>query len=211
MRAILLVILMAATPAFADDLTLTLDSNIGAGLAPGIAPDPDPPCLPPSCVLFSGTLTDNDTDGSYIITGPDPDFDLNDISVAFSSGPASGGLTLDNTWDDFATQNGAGVLIGDPNAATDGAPFLNSYTGALFGIDIAPGTTAGQYTGTVTIEAQHVDQNFNPIGDPFTVSAQITVDVTPEPGGASLALAGLAVLGASYGLRRKWRSSAASR
>jgi hypothetical protein len=207
--AIFLATLTCALPALGNELDFSLISNIGVESAPDNTLAATPLCLvEPGCILFSGSLTDNDTDGSYILTGPDSDFGLSDITVTFSSLPTSGGLTLDNTWDDFAD---AGVLIGDPNAATDGDGAPNLYTGPLFGIDIAPGTTPGRYTGTVTIEAQHLDPDFDPIGDPFTVSQQFTVDVVPEPASWGFALAGLMVLGAWCRLRKKWPFFEASR
>jgi hypothetical protein len=207
-----LAIFIAALPALANDLSFTLGSNIGVGVAPRIAPEPDPPCLPSACVLFTGTLTDNDTDGSYFYTGPqtglgpDEDLNLNDISLTWSTSPASGGLTLDQTWDEYAQNSGAALLVGDPNGLADvGVP--NSYSGSVFGIDIAPGTSVGEYTGTVTIQAQRftVDSNgdFDPDGSPFTVSEQFTVVVAPEPATWGFAMAGLAALGACCGLRRK--------
>jgi hypothetical protein len=209
MRATLLVLLITVIPAFADDLSITLIPNFGVGAPPAIAPDPDPPCSLPGCVLFTGTLQDNDSDDSYIfLSNVDPT--LPNISVTFSSGPASGGLTIDNTFDDLPAI--PGVLVGDSNSLADfGLP--NSYSGPLFGIDIAPGTTQGIYTGTVTIFANGGTDDPGNAG--FSVSQEITVEVAPEPGGAILAVTGLIGLAAWFGwkrrLRDKWRSSAVSR
>ncbi len=207
----LLTVLMAfaalTAPAFGleiTDLTFTLVSNAGSGYPTRLNPDPDPPCLQPNCVQFSGTLTDTDNDTSQTY----PYMGLIGISLAFTSNPAHGALTLDNTF----TQDNAipGVLSGDPNYATDnsGNP-PNSYTGPLFGIDIAPGTTVGNYTGTITISAAGGDDDPNYNG--FTVQQSIDVQVTPEPAAASLALAGLASLVVCGGIKRKWHSSVASR
>lgn len=191
------VLAFASAPAYGDsDLTFTLDSGIGSGASTNLSPDADT-CLPPNCVLFSGTLFDTDTDLS--------DLYLTDISVAFSSNPASGALTVDNTFYDDVP----GVLSGDPNYATDnlGNP-PNSYSGPIFGIDIAPETTVGVYTGTVTIDG--LGGTNDPEYNGFTVSANITVVVTPEPAAGGLALVGLAAF-AARGRVIRWHSSAASR
>lgn len=163
-------------------------------------PDSDPPCLQPNCVLFSGTLLDNDTDDSLLF--------LNTIGVTFSPGPTSGDLTIDNTFYD-STDYVPGVLSGDLNYVADGLP-TNAYSGDIFGIDIAPGTPFGVYTGTVTINA--AGGTNDPNGDGFIVTQIITVDVvSPEPAAGSLALGGLLALTLSYRLKRKWHSSEASR
>lgn len=200
---------MAAVPLSAQDLSFTLSSNSGAGYVPNIAPEAYPPCIEPGCVLFSGTLTDNDTDDSFLsLSNANPV--LPGIGVTFSSGPASGGLTIDDTFGDLPTI--PGTLIGDPTGLTDfGIP--NAYSGPLFGIDIASGTTPGDYSGTVTIYANGGTDDPGNLG--FTVSQQITVDVlAPEPATAGFAMAGLAALGAwivRCAREEKWRSSEASR
>ena len=72
-----------------------------------------------------------------------------------------------------------GTLSDDPNYLNDANP-PNTYTGPIFGIDIAPGTSVGAYI--------------------------ITVDVlAPEPAAGDAALGGLAALAAWHGFRRKWR------
>jgi hypothetical protein len=203
-----IIALLAAAPAYGDsiiaDVAFTLSPNIGTGSPSNLAPDPGPPCLAYDCVLFYGTLTDTDvsTDPSY------PYMVLYGIDVSFSSNPASGSLTVDNTFYD-STDYVPGVLSGDPDYADDGSGNPpNSYTGAIFGIDIAPGTALGVYTGTVTISAA------GGLDDPdysgFAVSRSFTVDVAaPEPAAGSLSLAGLAALMACYGVKRKWLSSEA--
>jgi len=197
------VFVLAAAQAFGDsDMTFTLLTNIGSGLSMDLSPDPGPPCLPPSCVLFTGTLTDTDvdTDPSY------PDMVFSTISVAFSTNPTSGLLSIDNTFYD-AVDYFSGILSGDPNYATDnlGNP-PNTYTGPLFGIDIAPGTTLGSYTGSVTINVAGGLDDPNYGG--FTVTQGITVNVVPEPGAAGLSLAGVAFLMVGFEVRRKWHSVA---
>ena len=197
----IVVLALAAAPARGQDLTFTLDSPAGSGSPTNLVPDPDPPCLQPDCLVFSGTLLDNDTDDSLLF--------LNSIDVTFSPGPGSGALTLDGTFYD-STDYVPGVLSGDPNyASTISACRANVYSGDLFGIDIAPGTPLGVYTGTVTIDA--AGGTDDPNDDGFTVSQDITVIVTPEPAARSLALAGLLALAVSYRLKRKWYSSEASR
>ncbi len=190
---------LIASPVFGQigDLSLTLNPDSGAGYVPNALPEPDPPCLSvDGCVLFTGTLLDTDSDDSFISLS-DPLTGLADITLTLSVSPANGGLTLDNTFDDLVPA----TLVGDTNGLADfGVP--NEYSGPIFGIDIAPGTTPGEYTGTVTFEGNGGD------GDPdnqgFTVSQQVTVDlVAPEPATWGLAMAGLAALGACSGLRRK--------
>lgn len=197
------VLALAAAPAYAGDLTFTLDSNTGSGIPTSLNPDPDS-CLPSNCVLFTGTLanTDNDSvpnDPFY------PYMALSSIGAVFSSSPASGALTIDNTF----YEDVPGVLSGDSSYAGDGnAP--DTYSGSIFGIDIARGTSPGVYTGTVTIDAEggYDDPDYNG----FTVTEDITVDVlAPEPEAGSLALGGLLALALSFGLKRKWDSSEASR
>ena len=82
-------------------------------------------------MLFNGTLSDIDTDQSFL--------SLSNINITFSNtNPSSGFLSLDNTF----FNNAPGLLVGDP--ASQG-PFFNSCTGPIFGIDIAPfwfGSTA---------------------------------------------------------------------
>jgi len=78
-----------------------------------------------------------------------------------------------------------GLLSGDPNFAVSGsAP--NTYSGPIFGIDVAPGTVAGTYHATVTVHASGVGE--------FTVSKSITITVAPAPTGgiANAASAGQA-------------------
>src|SRR6185312_5505293 len=97
-------------------------------------------CLPPACVSFSGTLTDTDTDLSFL--------QLDSISISFDPGNPSTGLSLDNSFMAMVP----GLLSGDPNFAVSGNP-PNTYSGPIFGIDIAPQTIAGTYHATVTVHA----------------------------------------------------------
>ncbi len=197
--ACLAVLLALATPAYGfSDLDFTLDFNTGSGSSTSLNPDADS-CLPPNCVLFTGTLLDTDTDLSYIY--------LTDISVAFSSNPPTGALTLDNTFYDVVP----GVLSGDPNYATDGLSNPpDIYSGPIFGIDIAPGTSLGAYTGTVTVDA--IGGTFDPDYQGFSVIQDITVQViAPEPAAGCLALLGLAVFSAWGWRKHKWRTSESSR
>jgi hypothetical protein len=184
------VAMLAAVSACADDLTFSLNSSFGSGYSTNLPPDSDT-CLQPNCVLFAGTLTDNDTDQSFIF--------LNDIGVVFSTDPAVGSLAIDNTFFDEVP----GVLSGDPDFADDGNP-ANTYSGPIFGIDIAPGTAAGTYQGLVTIDA--VGGTGDPNDNGFTVQQNITVEVTPEPNAGSLLFAGVVSFALWRGVRRKWLS-----
>ncbi len=160
-RFFLLLVIFAA-PIFAADLTFSLNSSSGSGSITRLAPEGNPPCLAPSCVPFSGTLTDSDTDLSFL--------QLDNLTISFDSGNPSTGLSLDNTFLAVVP----GLLSGDPNYATSGNP-PNAYSGPLFGIDIAPQTPAGTYHATVTIHASGGTGDPNSNG--FTVSKDITVTV----------------------------------
>jgi hypothetical protein len=148
-------------------------------------------------VLFSGTLTDTDSDPSNLFP-----ITVYDIGVSFASG-----LTLDNTFF-FVVP---GLYSGDPNYATDqSGAGQTSYYGPLFGIDIAPGTPLGPYSVTVTLYALGGlnDQDYQG----FTVTQDITVDVvSPEPAAAGLLFSGLLAFAVGSGVKRKCCSAAASR
>jgi hypothetical protein len=182
---------LVAAPAHADlaELTFTLDSNAVSGSPASVNPDPDI-CLAPNCALFTGTLSDNDTDYSLLFIGIPYTHaaDSSDFDVVLSLGNISP----------------AGLLSGDPVWATDGSGNPpNIYQGPIFGIDIPANTPSGVYRDTVYLDVTPTNGT-----DPFTVSEAVTVVVSPEPGGADLMLAGLAAL---CGVYRWRRSSAASR
>src|SRR5580704_1495114 len=97
------------------------------------------------------------------------------IGVSFSSNAASGLLSIDNTFY-HAVDYFPGILSGDPNWATDGYGHPpHSYTGPLFGIDIAPGASVGEYNGTLTSSAAGGLDDPNYGG--FTFTQDSTVDV----------------------------------
>lgn len=188
-RTLLLFLTLGSGAVWASGLNWTLDFSSGTGAPTSLPPSPDT-CLAPNCVIFSGTLTDTDTDDSVT--------NLDSIDVSFSTLPAAGGLSIDNTFSESAP----GILFGDTS-------LFYQYSGPIFGIDIAPGTTDGVYSGTVTL---HADGGTNdPTNAGFTLTQDITVIVTPEPSAlAQLLAAGMfAVVG--MGLRKCWRTSAPSR
>jgi hypothetical protein len=130
------------------------------------------------CVVFSGTLTDTDTDGSIV--------DLYSLSIDFANPSDSAYFTLDNTF--FSVP--PGVLSGDPGSPGDGNPISYTYTGPIFGLDIAPFTPAGLYDGTAILLAYGGTND--PNDDGFTVDAQFTVAIgAPEPAGGVMILTGL--------------------
>jgi hypothetical protein len=192
------VLALAAAPAHADELAFTLDSYIGYGMPTSLNPDPDS-CLPPNCVLFTGTLTDNDVD-------PQPDTNPSYLGIGTPYTDASDMVTFDGV---LSLDNVAptGVLSGDTEWATDGLlnP-ANTYSGPIFGVDIPTGTPAGVYVDAVNLDIYPTNGNSQ-----FTVSATVTVVVAPEPAVAGLMLGGLAALATWWGVRRKWPSLEASR
>jgi hypothetical protein len=187
---------LGAAPAFGDslgDLSISLVPDTGSGSpAPGTVDSGD--CtLYSYCVLFSGTLTDNDTDASLLfVTGFD---------VSFTPTPGTGSLLPDGTFGNDAQT----VFIGDPTSSFP----TYSYSGAIFGIDIAPGTPLGEYAGVLSV---YTSGGTNDLGDGQTFTAPFTVDVVaPEPSAASLIFAGLLPFVFWRGVRRKWLSSEAHR
>ncbi len=129
--------------------------------------------LPGGEVVFSGTFG--------VDTG-DPFTFFNDLSAVFTP-PADTLLALDTN---VFFANTPGVLCADDPSCQQ------SYTGPIFGIQIAPGTPSGQYFGTITMLGG-ADPSFT---DPLTTPVQFEVDVqspTPEP--TTLLLAGSAILG----------------
>jgi hypothetical protein len=190
---------LAVIPAYggsAPDLTIALAPDSGSFSPTGDTVDAGD-CLSQYCVLFSGAITNNDTDDSIMSLGP--------ASVLFATTPASGGLSIDETF----YNDVPGILIGDPTYSyPDSSPYYQ-YTGPIFGIDVAPGTTPGIYDGTLSVYTQYGTNDTGP-GETFT--ADFSVDVlAPEPSAASLLLAGCLPLAIWFGVKRRCRSSEASR
>jgi hypothetical protein len=144
----------------------------------------------PSCVVFSGSLTDTDLDNSV-----DMQFiSLNDISIDFSLDPAAAAyFSIDSTFFSLPP----GVL------SVNNLPFQPSYTGPIFGVDFNPATTPyGVYNMTAVIDAAGGDGDPNFSG--FTVTQTFTVDfISPEPATSALIFSGLAVVVWSRRSRRR--------
>ena len=188
----------AALPVQASELTFTLDSDIGYGTPTSMNPDPST-CLPPNCVLFTGTLTDNDVD-------PQPDNNPSYLFIGTPYTDASDMLTFDGvlSLDNIAP---IGTLSGDTECANDGfANPANTYSGPIFGVDIPAGTPAGVYVDAVNLDITPTNGN-----SLFTVSAEVTVVVVaPEPSAVRCLFAGLAAMAAWWGVKRRWPSFEAS-
>jgi hypothetical protein len=193
-----------AMPAWADlitpDLTISLAPVTEVFYVTGATPDPGD-CLSEYCALFSGTLTDNDTDDSIM--------SLVSATLSFTTSPATGSLTIDNTF----ANDVPGILIGDPTFVYPSFPYFQyggPVTGVspVFGIDIAPGTSLGIYSGTLSI---YTTGGTNDTGSGETFTENFTIDVVPEPSAASLLGVGFSIFAVWQGVRRKWHSSEASR
>ena len=199
MVALSLTVASAYGDVIVPDLSITLSPNVGAGYAaPGVVASGD--CtLFSYCVLFSGTLTDNDndpTDNTFTaITG---------IGVAFTPAAANNFLLLDGTFNaDVPT-----IFIGDPTFVYPAFPTYN-YVGPIFGIDISPNLPAGVYNGVLSI---FTSGGTNDTGSGQTFTQTFTVDVlAPEPGSSLLLFAGLLPFAVWRGVKRKWLSPAPSR
>lgn len=175
--------LLAMSPSAFADLTAVLSPNVeiyplgadpGTCNTYGAAP----------CVQFSGTLTDTDTDGTFI--------GLNSISLTYGQPSDANYLTLDNTFYSVPPL----FFVGDPTSVF--IPY--TYTGVIFGVDILPTTPVGIYTETAVIQA--VGGTNDPNGMGFNLDVDFIIDVnSPEPSSALLILAGLIALVAWRRLR----------
>jgi hypothetical protein len=146
------------------------------------------------CVQFSGTLTDNDTDGSPLF--------INSFSLILNSGDDAY-FSADNFFDSFSGP--PGVLEGDTSKSF--AP--NSYTGLIFGVDIISAPPPGVYNEIAEISACGGTNGDPTCGSFFTVDADFTIqDPAPEPRTGLLMLAGLLGL---VGLHRARRSRMSGR
>jgi hypothetical protein len=171
-----IVLLVISNAAFGSDLTFTLNPLIeyfppGAGAALC-----ETNGTSPLCVMFSGTLTDSDTDLSVM--------NLDSLTIDFAANPAAAAyFTTDNTF--FIDP--PGILVGDPTSP------LHTYTGPIFGLDIAPSTPPGVYSLTADLGADGGTND--PTNGGFTVTSDFTVVITPEPVSWGLVLAGFLGLG----------------
>jgi hypothetical protein len=175
-----------SAPAFAGDITITIDPTT----------EQYPPGYPTflcqetgtaPCVVFTGTIIDNDIDDSLLFLS----------SVALDPTVAADDyFTLDNTFYDDVP----GAFSGDPAWETDdlGNP-SDTYTGPLFGLDFAPDTPNGIYDGMIIFSGAGGTNDAN--YDGFTVEEPFEVIIgTPEPASGLLMLTALLATGAA---RRK--------
>ena len=168
---LLLLLASLASPAFAG-LVIALNPAVESG-------------LPGTSVIFSGTLTDNDGDSSFML--------LNFIDVTFTP-PADSFLSSDPN---FFYSNVPGTMQSPPDV------FSDTYTGPIFEVTIAPNAPLGTYSGTFNILGGHTDPSEM---TPMAAPVSFQVNVTPEPAAAGLMLGGLAGLGFAS-LRRRRRCS----
>jgi hypothetical protein len=174
-------LLMASAAAFADEITIAFDSPALQIYPPGLdATTCETNGVGPLCVAFTGSITDNDMDDSEII--------LDTISASFTNPSASGYFTLDNTY----YNDVPGLWIGDPTSP------LDVYTGPIFGLDIAPGTPWGVYTGTIELDGENITNST----DLSFISPQFTVRIVPEPSTDELSLVPLSVIAVGVFRRR---------
>jgi hypothetical protein len=128
---------------------------------------------PGACLIYSGTITDNDTDGSIV-----------NLTDGIALLPLSVYVTLDNLF----FNDVPGCLEGD--TLDNVCP--NSYTGPIFGIGIAPGTPFGTYSETFVLSVD--GGTADPTNSGQTFDATVQIQVVPEPASAVTLGAGLVVL-----------------
>lgn len=176
-------LLAISAPAFADDVTIAFNP-VTETYPPSYDTAQCELYGTPPCVVFSGTITDNDTDGSLLfLTGIDPT--LSAYNEYF---------TVDNTFTDDGSIPGA--YEGDLLGLT--AP--NTYSGIIMGLDIAPGTPIGTYTADAEFDG--FGGTNDPNGSGFAIEVPFTVVIAPEPVTSGLAQAGLLAMAALSRRRR---------
>jgi len=175
------VLIVSSVPAFGSGLTLAPEGSWVETADPG------------GTVTFSGTLVDTDMDGSFLYLN-DFSAEIYDYDAVVLTSNAPAGDSFFST-DPSVFYNVYGDLIGDGVTLDDTYP-----AGPIFDIDIAPGTPAGEYLGSVNIlggyDGPFVD--YNPL---LPASVNFEIVVAPEPGAWGLMLAGLAGVAAV----RRWR------
>jgi len=181
-------LLAMSAPAFGADITIELHPS-AEGYPPGYDTSLCRNNGSAPCVVFSGKITDTDTDGSYLL--------LESLALD-PTVPADSYFTVDSTF----YNDVPGPYSGDPTWATDllGNP-SNTYSGLIFGLDFAADTPPGIYDGMAIFTGAGGD------GDPgyggFTVDVPFQVDIgTPEPASGLMILAGLLATGAARRARR---------
>src|ERR1022692_3206336 len=123
-KLLLLLLLGIAVPAFAGSITITLNPTVEV-YPPGYATALCQVNGTAPCVVFSGTITDTNTDGSF----------LSLESVALDPAvPADDFFTLDNLF----YNDVPGLFSGDPSAPGDGNPSYTYGPDPIFGLDFAP-------------------------------------------------------------------------
>jgi hypothetical protein len=125
------------------------------------------------CLVFSGTIMDNDTDGSPL--------DLTGVALsAYNSY-----FTVDNTFSNATP----GLFEGDADGtfAPDYAPV--TYTGPILGIDIAADTPTGTYNDVAEFLGD--GGTVGPDMSGYFAYVDFTVVLAPEPSSGGLAVAGL--------------------
>ena len=179
-------LLAMSAPACAGDITIVISPTV----------EQYPPGYPTflcqdtgtaPCVVFSGTITDNDTDDSLLFLS----------SVALDPAVAADDyFTLDDTF----YGDTPGLFSGDPDWATDNlGNYSNTYSGPLFGLDFAPDTPDGIYDGMIIFSGAGGTNDVNDSG--FTVEEPFEVIIgTPEPASGLLLLGSLL---ATVAARRK--------
>ena len=128
--------------------------------------------------------------GTFSVDSGDPDTFFNDLSFTLIP-PADVSLTPDTN---IFFNNAPGSLCNNDPSCTG----FTQYTGPIFGIQIAPGTSFGDYFGTVTMLGGAGDLNSGNT-DPLTGAVPFEVSVvSPEPSTllmiSPLFVAGLAAL-----------------
>jgi MYXO-CTERM domain-containing protein len=185
----LIVAAIVAMPSWASDLTFTLNPS-SETWSPGFLG---------VSVPYTGTLIDTGA-GDLCDNGGAGCIYLNNVVLNFDPTDPAGianFLTLDVGLFDNTLQNApSGSALSDdgPNSMTGSGLFYMMADQPIFGIEVAPGTPQGIFTGNATIYGGVTyfgDPNGPGLNDPLASAKFTLAVVAPEPSPFGLAILGL--------------------